>query len=133
MKGLILTTAAATLLATLSPAEAWANPQHERMKNCNQEARTKALKGDERKQFMSACLKGKHAATAATASTAAPPASRAAEPGNAKAQDASATPASAGALQAAQKEKMKGCNRNATEKALKGNERKVFMSECLKG
>lgn len=130
MKGLILTTVAATLLATLSPAEAWANPQHERMKSCNQEARTKALKGDERKQFMSACLKGKHAATASPAPS---PASRAAEPGKGKAQDASGTTASAGALQAAQKEKMKGCNRNATEKALKGNDRKVFMSECLKG
>ncbi|PKO78219.1 MAG: PsiF repeat-containing protein [Betaproteobacteria bacterium HGW-Betaproteobacteria-13] len=130
MKGLILTTVAATLLATLSPADAWANPQHERMKTCNQEARTKALKGDDRKQFMSTCLKGKHAAGVAPAAS---PASRAPEPVKGKAQNVSATSTSDGALQAAQKEKMKGCSRNASEKALKGNERKAFMSECLKG
>jgi hypothetical protein len=32
--------------------------QQEKMKSCNAEARTKALKGDERKKFMSACLSG---------------------------------------------------------------------------
>jgi psiF repeat len=32
----------------------------------------------------------------------------------------------------AQQEKMKSCNAQATEKALKGDERKAFMSECLK-
>lgn len=32
----------------------------------------------------------------------------------------------------AQQEKMKTCNADATEKALKGDERKAFMSNCLK-
>ncbi|MDF0733798.1 PsiF family protein [Pseudomonas entomophila] len=32
----------------------------------------------------------------------------------------------------AQQEKMKTCNAEATEKALKGDERKAFMSTCLK-
>lgn len=32
----------------------------------------------------------------------------------------------------AQQEKMKTCNAEATDKALKGDERKAFMSTCLK-
>ena len=32
----------------------------------------------------------------------------------------------------AQQEKMKTCNADATAKALKGDERKAFMSTCLK-
>ena len=34
--------------------------------------------------------------------------------------------------QLAQQEKMKNCNKEAKEKALKGDERKKFMSDCLK-
>ena len=34
--------------------------------------------------------------------------------------------------QQAQQEKMKSCNADAKTKALKGPERKTFMSECLK-
>lgn len=34
--------------------------------------------------------------------------------------------------QLAQQEKMKSCNAEAKTKALKGPERKAFMSECLK-
>ena len=33
---------------------------------------------------------------------------------------------------ATQQEKMKTCNADATTKALKGDERKTFMSDCLK-
>ena len=32
--------------------------QQEKMKSCNADAKTKSLKGAERKQFMSSCLKG---------------------------------------------------------------------------
>jgi len=35
--------------------------QQTRMKSCNQEAGSKALKGDERKAFMKGCLSGKSA------------------------------------------------------------------------
>ncbi|AZD19965.1 Phosphate starvation-inducible protein psiF precursor [Pseudomonas chlororaphis subsp. aurantiaca] len=42
--------------------------QQDKMKSCNAEATTKALKGDERKAFMSTCLKATPAA-AATPST----------------------------------------------------------------
>ena len=45
---------AATLFAS-APAFA-AGTQQEKMKSCNAEARTKALKGDERRSFMSQCL-----------------------------------------------------------------------------
>jgi len=38
------------------------NPQQERMKTCNAEAGEKKLAGDERKAFMSTCLKGQGAA-----------------------------------------------------------------------
>ncbi|WP_153110743.1 PsiF family protein [Propionivibrio limicola] len=34
--------------------------------------------------------------------------------------------------QKAQQEKMKACNASAGKKGLKGDERKTFMSECLK-
>jgi hypothetical protein len=37
--------------------------QQEKMKSCNADAKTKALKGADRKTFMSGCLKGGAAAT----------------------------------------------------------------------
>lgn len=40
--------------------------------------------------------------------------------------------ASQGFAATAQQEKMKTCNADATAKALKGDERKAFMSTCLK-
>lgn len=44
-------------------------PQQQRMKDCNAEAKTKALAGAERKTFMSACLKGETVAAAPAAKT----------------------------------------------------------------
>jgi hypothetical protein len=90
-----------------SPAQ---QAQQEKMKSCNAEAKTKALKGDERQKFMSDCLKGKTAAAPAAMAPAA------------AAQTAKQT----------QQEKMKLCNAEAKTKALKGAERQKFMSECLK-
>jgi len=49
--------------------------------------------------------------------------------GIAAAVDAKKAPSAA---QLAQQDKMKACNKDATAKALKGDERKKFMSECLK-
>lgn len=37
------------------------------------------------------------------------------------------------AAQLAQQEKMKSCNKDATAKALKGDERQAFMKDCLSG
>ena len=82
-----------------SPAQ---QAQQEKMKACNAEAGSKALKGDERKKFMSDCLSAKPAAAAAPAAP------------------------------ATQQDKMKSCNAEAGTKALKGDERKAFMSDCLK-
>jgi len=87
--------------------------QQSRMATCNKEAGVKALKGDERKKFMSECLKTK--------------APDAAKPDAAK---EAAVP-----VEGAQKGKltpMATCNKAAGEKSLKGDERKKFMSECLK-
>ena len=44
--------------ATTGAAAKPANSQQEKMKACNAEATAKSLKGDERKTFMSTCLKG---------------------------------------------------------------------------
>ena len=92
--------------------------QQEKMKTCNKEAKEKALKGDERKAFMKKCLSGKTSGAPATTTVA--PATTTAPP-----------PATA-AVPPTQQEKMKACNKDAKDKALKGDERKKFMSDCLK-
>lgn len=85
--------------------------QQEKMKTCNADASAKSLKGDARKSYMSSCLKG-DGATAATAPAATTTASTAKE---------------------TQQEKMKSCSADAKAKSLKGDARKTFMSDCLKG
>jgi len=45
-------------------------------------------------------------------------------------QDTSKEPSAA---QQAQQQKMKDCNKQASDKQLKGDDRKKFMSECLSG
>ncbi len=91
-------------------------PQVQRMSECNAQAREKALAGDARKQFMSDCLKG-HAAT---------------DGGEAQKPAAGASHDKASHGRTAQGEKMKSCNQEATAKNLKGDDRKDFMSHCLK-
>jgi hypothetical protein len=89
-------------------------PQQQKMKDCNAQATGK--KGDERKTFMSMCLKGGSTATAPAAAPAV----------------AAAAPA-APAKPMTQQEKMKTCNADAGSKHLAGDARKTFMSTCLKG
>jgi hypothetical protein len=89
--------------------------QQSKMGACNKEAGEKALKGDERKKFMSDCLKAK----APEAAKDAAPAKESAAPKEAAAPKEKLTP-------------MATCNKAAGEKALKGDERKKFMSACLK-
>ena len=74
MKTIIGAVCASLALMALTPAQAWANPQHERMRRCNAEAKEQTLKGEERKAFMSTCLRGRHDASAASAAPAAMPA-----------------------------------------------------------
>lgn len=89
----------------------------EKMKGCSKEAT--GMKGDERKAFMKKCLSKdyvlKHDAMAGAPAAATP-----------------ATPATP-AASSAQQDKMKACNADAKTKGLKGDERKKFMSACLKG
>ena len=80
--------------------------QRAKMKNCNVEAKSQSLKGDERKAFMKTCLSG--GTPDATGSTEAMP-----------------------APSTDQKAKMKACNAEAKEKVLKGDDRKTFMKTCL--
>jgi psiF repeat len=82
-------------------------PQQQKMKDCNAQAADK--KGDDRKAFMSQCLKGGSAAAPAAPAAAAP-----------------ATPIT-------QQQKMKNCNVNAGNQHLAGDARKTYMSTCLKG
>ena len=84
-------------------APAFASSQQDKMKGCSEEA--KGMKGDERKAFMSKCLKKDYVLKADSAPEAEP---------------------------VKQQDKMKICNAEAKDKALKGDERKKFMSSCLK-
>lgn len=82
------------------------NPQN-RMAACTHEA--KGLKGDERDRFMNWCL---------------------------KAQGADAGPLKEARHDASghrQQNRMKSCNEQAGKKDLHGDERRAFMSACLKG
>lgn len=93
----------------------------EKMKGCSKEAT--GMKGDERKAFMKKCLSKDYTLKADTADK--------------KAGKAEAKPAASAAAPAAapvkQQDKMKACNAEAKTKELKGDERKKFMSACLKG
>ena len=87
-------------LFAAGPAAA-ATVQQNKMATCNADAKTKALAGDARKKFMSACL------------------------------SASAPAAAAAPARTPQQNKMATCNADAKTKALAGDARKKFMSECL--
>lgn len=100
-------------------APAFAGAQQDKMRGCNVEA--KGMKGDERKAFMSKCLKKDYVLKSAAA-----PAKADAKPA------ASAAAPAAPSAKAKQQDKMKSCNADAKTKALKGDERKKFMSSCLK-
>jgi len=65
MKLTVLATFAFGLLfmSTAGAAEKTLTPQQQRMRDCNAQATAKTIKGDERKAYMSTCLKGGDAAT----------------------------------------------------------------------
>ena len=109
MKKMIMLACMGLMLA--ASAIAVAGPQQEKMKMCNKDAAEKALKGDERKAFMKDCLSKKAEAPAGG-------------------KQAEAAP---GAKGPSQRQKMSACNQSAKEKSLQGDERKKFVSECLKG
>ncbi|HWS12409.1 MAG TPA: PsiF family protein [Rhodocyclaceae bacterium] len=117
MKRTVLAAAVSLLFANLALApSASAGTQQDKMTACNKEAGDKKLSGDERKKFMSECLSSKPAGEKAATEKAA---------GEKAAADKPAA--------TSQQEKMKACNKEAGDKKLSGDERKKFMSECLKG
>ena len=78
------------------------SPPPDRKATCNQEAR--GLHGAEREDFVKWCLK----------------------------QDIAGTKQANAPAPGSQQERMKKCNAQAKERALKGDERRVFMSSCLR-
>lgn len=107
-----LSAAAFVFSANASAAEGKAmTPQQQKFANCAHQS--KGMKGDAHKEFMSKCLKGNGAM------------------GNMKVKK-DEHKKKAESMTTAQREKMKNCNTQAKDKKLKGNDRRSFMSECLK-
>jgi hypothetical protein len=105
--------AATALAATAADApKKQLTPQQQRMSDCAHES--KGMKGDAHKKFMSECLKSKDSPADVKAAMGKP-----------------AAPATS--AKQTQQEKMKTCNAEAGQKKLKGDDRKKFMSDCLKG
>ena len=102
----------------------FAGEQQEKMKGCNREAKEGGLKGDERKAFMSKCLKKDYVLKSKAA--------EAAEDDDASSGAHDEKQAANAAAPVSQKDKMKSCNAEAKAKELKGEERKQFMGSCLK-
>ena len=92
-------------------AEAKQASQQSRFATCAHES--KGLRGDDHQNFMSECLKG-HDAEAEALRKESGAHRAAAEPSH-------------------QQGKMKTCNDEAAKKSLHGDERRAFMSACLKG
>ena len=107
-----VTTAVAAVFLAAAPAfagdEAKTHSQQEKFAQCSHES--KGLKGEERQKFMGDCLKGHGAAREHGAQT----------------REARHEPNE-------QQNRMKSCNDEAGRKNLHGDERRQFMSSCLKG
>jgi hypothetical protein len=112
--------------------------QQERMKSCNAQASKKELKGDERKAFMSDCLKGNQpTAQQERMKSCNAQASKKELKGDERKEFMSkclkADSDKGDKELTAQQKKMRTCNAQASKKDLKGDERKAFMSKCLSG
>ena len=83
--------------------------QQQKMTSCNANAKKQSLKGEERKNYMSSCLKDQTHGGASSMATA---------PTGAK---------------SATKQTRKACRAEATEKKLKGADRKSFLASCEAG
>jgi hypothetical protein len=112
MKFIATCAAATALLAFAAFAEepqGKSGAQQSKFATCAHES--KGLRGDEHQKFMSECLKG-HAEDPGVHK----------EPSH-RAADETST----------QQNRMRNCNEEAGRKALHGDERRSFMSTCLKG
>lgn len=99
-------------LSIVVSTPAFSGAQQDKMKGCNAQAKADALKGADRKAFMSKCLKKDYVLKSAAVPAGAAPA-----------------PAPASGTQ---QNKMATCNADAKAQALMGDERKAFMRTCLK-
>lgn len=120
MKSMLYAVVAGVMATYLLPTEVLANPQHERMRRCNAEAKEQSLKGEERKAFMSSCLKGKHENK--------PVSVQPDEAGQPLRSSDDAAPLSQGAA-----ERLQACSLAAAEQALSGTQRKAFIAACSQG
>ena len=105
-------------IAVIAAASSVFAPAHAADKPSSQQARftacaheSKGLKGDEHQEFMSRCLKGNGANDV---------------PSRKEASHKAPT-------EGTQQSKMKTCNDAAAKKDLHGDERRAFMSSCLRG
>jgi psiF repeat len=119
MHALLAAFASAFLVASLASAadEKAAHPgQSHHTKECTAQAGEKHLTGDARKEFIAECLKGHDGSEDSL---------------KAEKNSHSGKP-SDGEHHNAQGQKMKMCNQEASAKNLHGDDRRQFMSQCLK-
>jgi len=105
--------AAAIFLAAIPAAAEKAPTQQDKFAQCSHDS--KGLKGEERNKFMSECLKGHDAASKPRAGD---------KPVKEARHDSEGL--------TSQQSRMKSCNEDARTKDLHGDERRAFMSACLK-
>ena len=117
MKPKLHTVIAAALFLAAFPASATDKPhaQQDKFAHCAHDS--KGLKGEERNKFMSECLKGHDAAS---------------RPRAAHDKPATVKEARHDSDGHSQQNRMKACNEEAGRKELRGDERRSFMSACLK-
>ena len=108
MKAKLFCAVACVALSGAYASEPDQPPYRERFATCAHES--KGLKGDEHQKFMSDCLKG-----------------------HGTAEKKEEQPHKTTSLAGEQQNRMRSCNEEAHNKNLHGDERRSFMSSCLKG
>ena len=135
MLRILIAAAALTAMNYAQAQDPKLTAQQERMKTCNAQAGDQHLKGDERQDFMSSCLKGEdHKELTAQQEKMKDCNVKAADmkgDDRKKFMSTCLSNKEAAAPKMTQQQKMKSCNVKAAD--MKGDDRKKFMSECLKG
>jgi len=108
MKMQVCSTLVVALILSCSPLQAVAfqsdTSQGEKAKKCEETAKKRGLKGDDRAAFVSSCMAAKDTAAATTSPE-----------------------------EKAKVDNADSCERQATQKGLKGKDRKAFMKTCTGG
>ena len=107
MKG-IMAAVVLGLFAVTAHAQEGPTPQQQLASDCNAEAnKQKVMKFSERKPFVDACMRGETPKKAAVSKKATRTAS-------------------------AKQEKTQACNKQASDRKLKGDDRKKYLNQCMK-